>query len=157
MASSVLGLLISTLAFSGLVLSYQYIEETYRNSIRYPLNKNELDSSKIQLFEDEFNKDLQFDSERLEQYFKTISDVVPPNTFVVLLGDSSDVINEISNTYFLRQISLSHTGEDHIHPPEMFFDEVLDIDISLNDNQKSIFILQKSKLALRPVKKLILN
>ncbi len=121
------------------------------------LNKIELDRSKIQLFEDEFNKDLQFDSERLEQYFKTISDVVPPNTFVVLLGDSSDVINEISNTYFLRQISLSHTGEDHIHPPEMFFDEVLDIDISLNDNQKSIFILQKSKLALRPVKKLILN
>lgn len=121
------------------------------------LNKIELESSKIQLFEDEFNKDLQFDSERLEQYFKTISDVVPPNTFVVLLGDSSDVINEISNTYFLRQISLSHTGEDHIHPPEMFFDDVLDIDVSLNDNQKSIFILQKSKLALKPVKKLILN
>ncbi len=42
MASSILGLLITTLAFSGLVLSYEYIEETYRNAIRYPLNKNEL-------------------------------------------------------------------------------------------------------------------
>ena len=41
MASSIVGLLISTFAFSGLVLSYQYIEETYRNSIRYPLNKYE--------------------------------------------------------------------------------------------------------------------
>ena len=43
MASSILGLLITTLAFSGLVLSYEYIEGTYRNAIRYPLNKNELD------------------------------------------------------------------------------------------------------------------
>ena len=41
MASSILGLMISTFAFSGLVLSYQYIEETYRNSVRYPLNKYE--------------------------------------------------------------------------------------------------------------------
>ena len=42
MVSSVFGLLITTLAFSGLVLSYEYIEVTYRNAIRYPLNKNEL-------------------------------------------------------------------------------------------------------------------
>ena len=41
MASSIVGLLISTFAFSGLVLSYQYIEQTYLNSIRYPLNKYE--------------------------------------------------------------------------------------------------------------------
>ena len=43
MASSIVGLLISTFAFSGLVLSYEYIEKTYRNSIRYPLNKYEED------------------------------------------------------------------------------------------------------------------
>ena len=43
MASSIVGLLISTFAFSGLVLSYEYIEKTYRNSIRYPLNKYEKD------------------------------------------------------------------------------------------------------------------
>ena len=41
MASSIVGLLISTFAFSGLVLSYQYVEQTYRNSIKYPLNKYE--------------------------------------------------------------------------------------------------------------------
>ena len=41
MASSFVGLLISTFAFSGLVLSYQYINQTYSNSIRYPLNKYE--------------------------------------------------------------------------------------------------------------------
>tara|TARA_Y100001978_G_C23362761_1_gene277294 strand:+ start:294 stop:506 length:213 start_codon:yes stop_codon:yes gene_type:complete len=41
MASSIVGLIISSFAFSGLVLSYQYIEQTYRNSIRYPLNKSE--------------------------------------------------------------------------------------------------------------------
>ncbi len=43
MASSIVGLLISTFAFSGLVLSYQYIENTYRNSISFPLNKYEQD------------------------------------------------------------------------------------------------------------------
>ncbi len=41
MASSIVGILISTFAFSSLVLSYQYVEQTYRNSIRYPLNKYE--------------------------------------------------------------------------------------------------------------------
>tara|TARA_Y100001968_G_C19387708_1_gene733788 strand:+ start:477 stop:689 length:213 start_codon:yes stop_codon:yes gene_type:complete len=43
MASSIVGLLITTIAFSGLVLSYQYVEESYRKAARYPLNKNELD------------------------------------------------------------------------------------------------------------------
>ncbi len=43
MASSIVGLLITTLAFSGLVLSYQYVEETYSKAARYPLNQNELD------------------------------------------------------------------------------------------------------------------
>ena len=43
MVSSIVGLLISTMAFSGLVLSYEYIQNTYKNSARYSLNKNEID------------------------------------------------------------------------------------------------------------------
>ena len=42
MVSSIFGLLITTLSFSGLVLAYQYVEETYNKAARYPLNQNEL-------------------------------------------------------------------------------------------------------------------
>ena len=42
MAQAIIGLLISVLVTSGLVLGVEYIEESYRNSGRYKLNTNEL-------------------------------------------------------------------------------------------------------------------
>ena len=52
---------------------------------------------------------------------------------------------------------VSHTGEDHHHHPEFFLHDTFEIDIELDKDQKSIFILQKKKTTLMPIKKLVLN
>jgi len=117
------------------------------------LSKNQI----IVLEEAEFDKELKFSSELLEQHIKHVSDIIPVNTFVVLFGDEQGMINELDKTYFQKEISLSHTGEDDHHHPEFFLHDTLEIDISLDKNQKSIFILQKRKSALKPLKKFIVN
>lgn len=114
-----------------------------------------LDKNQINFKTVEFDKELNFSSELLKQHLKRVSEIIPVNTFVVLYGDEDGIVNELDKTYFYKEISLSHTGEDHHHNPEIFFHDILEIDISLDKNQKSIFILQKGKTSLRPLTKLV--
>ncbi|MDB2570482.1 hypothetical protein N9Y21_04930 [Gammaproteobacteria bacterium] len=117
------------------------------------LNRNQ----NIFLKEAEFDEKLRFSSKLLEQHIKHVSEIIPVNSFVVLYGDEQGVINELNRTYSQKRISLSHTGADQHHHPEFFLHDALELDISLDNNQKSIFILQKRKSALKPFKKLIVN
>lgn len=117
------------------------------------LNRNQ----NIFLKEAEFDEKLRFSSKLLEQHIKHVSEIIPVNSFVVLYGDEQGVINELNRAYSQKRISLSHTGADQHHHPEFFLHDVLELDISLDNNQKSIFILQKRKSALKPFKKLIVN
>ena len=121
------------------------------------INQHDLNRDEIFFQEVEFDKELNFSSELLKQHFKNISEIIPTNTYVVLYGNKDGVINKLDGTYYLKEISLSHTGEDHDHDPEIFFDNSLDIDIPFDSNQESIFILQKRKSALQPLTKLIIN
>ena len=117
------------------------------------LNRNQ----NIFLKEAEFDEKLRFSSKLLEQHIKHVSEIIPVNSFVVLYGDEQGVINELNRAYSQKRISLSHTGADQHHQPEFFLHDALELDISLDNNQKSIFILQKRKSALKPFKKLIVN
>jgi len=117
------------------------------------LNRNQ----NIFLKEAEFDEKLRFSSKLLEQHIKHVSEIIPVNSFVVLYGDEQGVINELNRAYSQKRISLSHTGADQHHHPEFFLHDALELDISLDNNQKSIFILQKRKSALKPFKKLIVN
>ena len=117
------------------------------------LNRNQ----NIFLKEAEFDEKLRFSSKLLEQHIKHVSEIIPVNSFVVLYGDEQGVINELNRAYSQKRISLSHTGADQHHHPVFFLHDALELDISLDNNQKSIFILQKRKSALKPFKKLIVN
>ena len=121
------------------------------------VNQDDLNRNELFFQEVEFDEELEFSSELLKQHIKNISEVLPINTYVVLYGNKDGVVNKLDRTYSLNEISLSHTGEDHHHDPEIFFDNSLDIDIPFDSNQESIFILQKRKTALQPLTKLIIN
>ena len=116
------------------------------------LNKNQINLQVV-----EFDRELKFSSELIKQHLKRVSEIIPVNTFVVLYGDKDGIVNQFDKTYFQKEISLSHTGEDKHHHPEFFLHDTLEIDISLRTDQKSIFILQKRKTALMPLKKLVVN
>jgi hypothetical protein len=117
------------------------------------LNRNQ----NIFLKEAEFDEKLRFSSKLLEQHIKHVSQIIPVNSIVVLYGDEEGIVNELNRTYSQKRISLSHTGADQHHHPEFFLHDALELEISLENNQKSIFILQKRKSALKPFKKLIVN
>ena len=121
------------------------------------VNQDDLNRNEVFFQEVEFDEELEFSSELLKQHIRNISEVLPINTYVVLYGNKDGVVNKLDRTYSLKEISLSHTGEDHKHDPEIFFDNTLDIDIPFDSNQESIFILQKRKTALQPLTKLIIN
>ena len=121
------------------------------------INLQSLNKNQINLREVEFDKEIMFSSELIKKYFKHVSEIIPVDTFVVLYGDEDGVVNELDRTYLLKEISLSHTGEDHNHDPEIFHHDTIEIQIELDANQKSVFILQKRKTALRPITKLISN
>ena len=121
------------------------------------VNHDDLNRNEVFFQEVEFDEELEFSSELLKQHIRNISEVLPINTYVVLYGNKDGVVNKLDRTYSLNEISLSHTGEDHHHDPEIFFDNSLDIDIPFDSNQESIFILQKRKSALQPLTKLIIN
>ena len=121
------------------------------------VNQHDLNRNQVFFQEVEFDKELEFSSELLKLHIKNISKVIPINTYIVLYGNKDGVINKLDKTYSLKEISLSHTGEDHHHDPEIFFDNTLDIDIPFDSNQQSVFILQKKKTALQPITKLIIN
>ena len=121
------------------------------------VNHDDLKRNEVFFQEVEFDEELEFSSELLKQHIRNISEVLPINTYVVLYGNKDGVVNKLDRTYSLNEISLSHTGEDHHHDPEIFFDNSLDIDIPFDSNQESIFILQKRKTALQPLTKLIIN
>ena len=121
------------------------------------VNHDDLNRNEVFFQEVEFDEELEFSSELLKQHIRNISEVLPINTYVVLYGNKDGVVNKLDRTYSLKEISLSHTGEDHNHDPEIFFDNTLDIDIPFDSNQESIFILQKRKTALQPLTKLIIN
>jgi len=106
---------------------------------------------------DNFDEDLKFESDLLKQHLKHISKIIPINSYIVLYGNRDGYINEIDKTYHMNKISLSHTGLDHVHDPEIFFDDDIEIDISPNKDQNSIYILQKRKKALLPILKLTKN
>ena len=121
------------------------------------INLQSLNKNQINLREVEFDKEIMFSSELIKKYFKHVSEIIPVDTFVVLYGDVDGVVNELDRTYLLKEISLSHTGEDHNHDPEIFPHDTIEIQIELDTNQKSVFILQKRKTALRPIIKLVSN
>jgi hypothetical protein len=121
------------------------------------INLQSLNKNQINLREVEFDKEIIFSSELIKKYYKHVSEIIPVDTFVVLYGDEDGVVNELDRTYLLKEISLSHTGEDHNHDPEIFPHVTIEIQIELDANQKSVFILQKRKTALRPITKLISN
>jgi hypothetical protein len=121
------------------------------------VNHDDLNRNEVFFQEVEFDEELEFSSELLKQHIRNISEVLPINTYVVLYGNKDGVVNKLDRTYSLKEISLSHTGEDHYHDPEIFFGNTLDIDIPFDSNQESIFILQKRKTALQPLTKLIIN
>jgi len=121
------------------------------------VNHDDLNRNEVFFQEVEFDEELEFSSELLKQHIRNISEVLPINTYVVLYGNKDGVVNKLYRTYSLNEISLSHTGEDHHHDPEIFFDNSLDIDIPFDSTQESIFILQKRKTALQPLTKLIIN
>jgi len=121
------------------------------------VNQDDLNRNEVFFQEVEFDEELEFSSELLKQHIRNISEVLPINTYVVLYGNKDGVVNKLDRTYSLKEISLSHTGEDHHHDPEIFFDNTLDIDIPFDSNQESVFILQKRKTALQPLTKLIIN
>ena len=116
-----------------------------------------LDKNQINFKTVKFDEELKFSTELIKQHLKRVSEIVPVNTFVVLYGDKDGIVNEFNKTYFQKEISLSHTGEDHHYHPEFFLHDTLEIDIELDEDQKSIFILQKKKTTLIPIKKLVLN
>ena len=121
------------------------------------INLQSINKNQISLREVEFDKEIKFSSELIKKYLKHVSEVIPVNTFVVLYGDEDGIVNELDRTYSLKEISLSHTGEDHNHDPNKFHHDDIEIEIELDQNQKSVFILQKRKTALRPITKLIIN
>ncbi len=126
----------------------------HHGNVVSPIN---LDKNQITLKEVEFDEELMFSSELIKQHVKRVSEIIPMHTFVVLYGDKDGVVNELDETYFFKEIHLSHTGQDHHHDPEIFFHNILEIDITLDQNQESVFILQKRKTALMPLTKLIVN
>ena len=88
---------------------------------------------------------MEFSSELLKQHIRNISEVLPINTYVVLYGNKDGVVNKLDRTYSLNEISLSHTGEDHHHDPEIFFDNSLDIDILLTAIRNLYLFCRKEK------------
>ena len=116
------------------------------------LNENQINLKKV-----EFDEELEFSSELIKQHIKHVSEIIPVNTFVVLYGDKDGVVNKLDRTYFFKEISLSHTGHDHHRNPEIYFHDILEIDISLDKNQESVFILQKGKAALLPITKFVMD
>lgn len=121
------------------------------------INLQSINKNQISLREVEFDKEIKFSSELIKKYLKHVSEIIPVNTFVVLYGDEEGVVNELDRTYSLKEISLSHTGEDHNHDPKKFHHDNIEIEIELDQNQKSVFILQKRKTALRPITKIVIN
>jgi len=147
-------LILFVILTSNLLLAEFKVKIDHHGNIVNPISLNK---NQINFIETEFDEELKFSSELLEQHIKRVSEIIPVNTFVVLYGDEEGIINELDKTYFQKEISLSHTGADRHHHPEFFLHDTLEIDISLDKNQKSIFILQKRKTALKPITKLILN
>ena len=147
-------LILFVILTSNLLLADFKVKIDHHGNIVNPISLNK---NQINFIETEFDEELKFSSELLEQHIKRVSEIIPVNTFVVLYGDEEGIINELYKTYSQKEISLSHTGADRHHHPEFFLHDTLEIDISLDKNQKSIFILQKRKTALKPITKLILN
>ena len=147
-------LILFVILTSNLLLAEFKVKIDHHGNIVNPISLNK---NQINFIETEFDEELKFSSELLEQHIKRVSAIIPVNTFVVLYGDEEGIINELDKTYSQKEISLSHTGADRHHHPEFFLHDTLEIDISLDKNQKSIFILQKRKTALKPITKLILN
>ena len=146
-------ILLITLISNSILAEFKLKIDHHGNVVNpISLNKTQIDLQAV-----EFDKELKFSSELIKQHLKRVSEIVPVNTFVVLYGDKDGIVNEFNKTYFQKEISLSHTGEDHHYHPEFFLHDTLEIDIELDEDQKSIFILQKKKTTLMPIKKLVLN
>ena len=147
-------LILFTISISNPISADLKLKIDHHGNVVTPVS---LDKNQINFKTVKFDEELKFSSELIKQHLKRVSEIIPINTFVVLYGDKNGIVNELDSTYFFKEISLSHTGEDHHHDPEIFFHDIVEIDISLDKNQESVFILQKGKTALKPLTKLLLD
>ena len=108
------------------------------------LNKTQIDLQAVELIR------MKFSSELIKQHLKRVSEIVPVNTFVVLYGDKDGVLMNLINLFSKRNISFSYRRGSSLS--SRILCDTLEIDIELDEDQKSIFILQKKKTTLIPIK-----
>ena len=99
----------------------------------------------------------QFGSQLLKDHFFRISKIIPENTILVLSASNTGTVTSIRQSKKQPSLSLSHTDfESHSHP-ESFPISDISLDISLKNNQNSIYLYVKTKNKLRPLSKIIIR
>ncbi|MDA0755587.1 MAG: hypothetical protein O3A43_06085 [Proteobacteria bacterium] len=122
------------------------------------LNKvTDLKNNNIGFYVEDIKDMPQFGSQLLEDHFSRVSKIIPENTILILSASTAGTVTSISQSKKQPSLSLSHTDfESHSHP-ESFPISDISLNVSLNNNQNSIYLFVKSKNKLRPLSKVIIK